>query len=84
MTDPTETHPFTFGCYRATDTPELDQAAASERASSSDAVTDEADPEPTPVTDGGSVLGAACPSCGGDIANVQGVRDCTHCTWTAS
>jgi hypothetical protein len=74
MPDPTEAHDFTFGCYRGVDVT-LDDA---------DASTADADAEePTPVTDGGPTGATTCPACENDLANVQGVPACTHCTWNA-
>lgn len=75
MEDPTETHPFTFGCYRAEDVPSVDAAAATDDATDSE--------DRTVVADGGTVSATTCPACEGDVANVQGVPTCTHCAWNA-
>jgi hypothetical protein len=75
MADPTEAHEFTFGCYRAADVTLDDTTPESD--------TPETDADPTMVTDGGVAGGTTCPSCESDLANVQGVRDCTHCAWNA-
>lgn len=72
MTHPTERHNFTFGCYRAQHAPSVDERG--------DDATDET-ADPTPVTDGGAVAATTCPACENDLANVQGVPACTHCTW---
>ncbi|WP_227133578.1 hypothetical protein [Halorubellus salinus] len=72
MADPTEAHDFTFGCYRGVDVTLDDPTDA----------TVDAD-ERTPVTDGGPAGATTCPSCESDLANVQGVPACTHCTWNA-
>ena len=73
MTDPTEAHEFTFGCYRGVDVT-LDDAAPEND-------TTDADDDLTIVTDGGFAGGTTCPSCESDLANVQGLPDCTHCAW---
>lgn len=78
MADPTEAHEFTFGCYRAVDVT-LDDAENQRDASDAGAESDH-----TVLTDGGFVGATTCPSCESDLANVQGVPDCTHCAWTAS
>jgi|GEM_PF-1172665 len=75
MPDPTETHPFTFGCYRAEDVQSVDATDASDDATDAE--------ERTAVTDGGTVSASTCPACEGDLANVQGVSACTHCAWNA-
>jgi hypothetical protein len=72
MADPTETHPFSFGCYRA-ESVALDGVA-------SEASTDDAT-DPTPVTDGGVVATDSCPACEHALANVQGVPACPQCAW---
>lgn len=71
MPDPTEAHEFTFGCYRAVDVA-LDEP---------DRRTDASDTDHTILTDGGFAGAATCPSCESDLANVQGLPDCTHCAW---
>lgn len=74
MADPTEAHEFTFGCYRAVDVT-LDDAENQR---------DTADADHALVTDGGVAGATTCPSCESDLANVQGVPDCTHCAWNAN
>lgn len=96
MTDPTDDHPFTFGCFRAVETPDVPpiDAPIDEPASGTDhddAPTDDPDAtentdaaSPTPIPDGGTRLAGACPTCESTLANVQGVPACTNCTWTAN
>jgi|AntRauTorcE11898_2_1112593.scaffolds.fasta_scaffold03427_5 hypothetical protein len=83
MPDPTEAHQFTFGCYRAVDVTlddTSDNGNTSEHGTTSDAGTES---DHALVTDGGFAGGGTCPSCESDLANVQGVPDCTHCAWNA-
>jgi hypothetical protein len=75
MVDPTEAHEFTFGCYRAVDVT-LDDTES--QRDTSDTESDQ-----TVLTDGGFAGATTCPSCESDLANVQGVPDCTHCAWSA-
>jgi len=77
MADPTETHPFTFGCYRGDAVPGVDESAPD--AASEESTDDVADP--TPVTDGGVVATDSCPACEHALANVQGVPACPQCAW---
>lgn len=61
-------HPFNFGLWR--------------RATPADAAETD-DDTPTAVTDGGVAVTTDCPSCTGDLVNVQGVPACADCGWTA-
>jgi hypothetical protein len=91
MTDPTDDHPFTFGCFRAVETPDIPPIDEPTAATDHDVPFDDPDAADsgktasrTPVTDGGPALPGECPTCEGDLANVQGVPACPDCTWTAN
>lgn len=63
-------HPFNFGMWRNAEP-------------LTDTETDATDETPTAIADGGVAVTTDCPSCAGDLANVQGVPACSDCTWTA-
>jgi hypothetical protein len=66
-------HPFNFGLWRNATPAADDEPDASETT----------DGTPTALTDGGVAVTTDCPSCTGDLVNVQGVPACSDCTWTA-
>ncbi|WP_435346111.1 hypothetical protein [Haloarchaeobius sp. HRN-SO-5] len=70
-------HPFNFGIWRHTDP--VDDANAD--AEAAEATSTEG--ERPVVTDGGVAATTVCPSCSGELVNVQGVPACSDCTWTA-
>lgn len=64
-------HPFNFGIWRTAEPATEDEPNAG-------GATDET---PTAVTDGGVAVTMDCPSCTGDLLNVQGVPACSDCDW---
>jgi hypothetical protein len=45
--------------------------------------TEPASDDGTAIADGGVAVTTDCPSCTGDLVNVQGVPACSDCDWTA-
>ncbi|WP_256297034.1 hypothetical protein [Haloarchaeobius salinus] len=62
-------HPFNFGMWRDAEPVED--------------TPETTDGTPTAVADGGVAVTTDCPSCTGDLVNVQGVPACSDCDWTA-
>ncbi|MFD1646414.1 hypothetical protein [Haloarchaeobius litoreus] len=67
-------HPFNFGIWRR---------AAPVADAENDAEAEATDGTPTAIADGGVAVTTDCPSCTGDLVNVQGVPACCDCDWTA-
>ncbi|WP_440989109.1 hypothetical protein [Haloarchaeobius baliensis] len=67
-------HPFNFGVWRRAEPAGDDET---------DAETESTDETPTAIADGGVAVTTDCPSCTGDLVNVQGVPACSDCDWTA-